>query len=101
MLRRGSSGHEVNQAPIVFTALASADFLLAAWLAWMTPFETALSSLRDAYAAASCAFATSPVATASRVRRIAVFSSDLYALLRRRAFSFVLMRLICDLMFAL
>ncbi|CAM5255434.1 hypothetical protein SANTM175S_01956 [Streptomyces antimycoticus] len=51
-------------------------------------------------AGAPAAFSASPAATASRVRRMAVFSSDLTALLRSRAFSFVLFRLIWDLMFA-
>ena len=32
----------------VVTLEASADFLLAAWFLWMTPFETALSSARAA-----------------------------------------------------
>src|SRR5689334_14765039 len=82
------------------TFTASADFLLAAWFLWMTPLLTALSSLREAARAASVAFSTSPASTASRARRIAVFSSDLTALLRCRAFSLVLFRLIWDLMFA-
>src|SRR4051794_12905290 len=90
----------VGQPCRAFTLLASADFLFAAWLAWMTPLEAALSSWREAAWASSCAFATSPDSTASRVLRIAVFSEDLTALLRRRAFSFVLIRLIWDLMFA-
>src|SRR3954451_21183320 len=66
----------------------------------MTPLLTALSSLRAAERAAAFAFSASPAATASRVRRIAVLSSDLTALLRWRAFSLVLLRLIWDLMFA-
>lgn len=82
------------------TLAASADFLLAAAFLWMTPFEAALSSLRDASRAASEAFSTSPAAAASRALRIAVLSDDLTALLRRRAFSLVLFRLIWDLMFA-
>ena len=49
---------------------------------------------------AAVAFSTSPAATASRALRIAVLSEDLTALLRRRAFSLVLIRLIWDLMFA-
>src|SRR6478735_8211704 len=82
------------------TDFASADFLLAAWLAWMTPFEAALSSFFEATTSAACALSLSPPATASRTRRTCVLSSDLTALLRRRAFSFVVMRLIWDLMFA-
>src|SRR5690348_1829897 len=66
----------------------------------MTPFEAALSSSREAAWASSCAFATSPDSTASRALRIAVFREDLTALLRSRAFSLVLIRLIWDLMFA-
>ena len=46
------------------------------------------------------AAATSPASAASRYLRMAVFSEDLTDLLRSRAFSLVLMRLICDLMFA-
>src|ERR1700753_3196634 len=75
-----------------FTLLASADFLCAAWLAWMTPLEAALSSSREAAWASSCAFAASPDSTASRVLRIAVFSEDLTAFLRWLAFSLVLIR---------
>src|SRR5882757_4099664 len=66
----------------------------------MTPFETALSSARDASRVYSVAFSTSPAAAASRALRIAVFREDLTALLRSRAFSLVLIRLIWDLMFA-
>src|SRR5918994_6875783 len=82
------------------TDFASADFLLAAWFSWMTPFETALSSLRDASTRAVDAASLSPPATASRTRRMCVLSSDFTALLRRRAFSLVVMRLIWDLMLA-
>src|SRR5579884_2788583 len=42
----------------------------------------------------------SPASTASRNRRIAVLTADLTDLLRRRRFSLVLTRLICDLMLA-
>ena len=48
----------------------------------------------------SVAFSTSPAAAASRALRTAVFREDLTALLRSRAFSLVLIRLIWDLMFA-
>src|SRR5215475_12571862 len=77
-----------------------ADFLLAAWLAWMTPSLTALSSCRAAWRMAVCAVSRSPASAASRKRRIAVLSDDLTLLLRNRAFSFVRIRLIWDLMFA-
>jgi hypothetical protein len=81
--------------------LAIADFLFAAWLEWITPFETALSSVLPASATAAAAFALSPVAIASRAARTAVRSSLFTALLRSVAFRLVLMRLICDLMFAM
>src|SRR6478735_12561071 len=66
----------------------------------MTPLATALSSARAAARWYSVAFSTSPAAAASRALRIAVFREDLTALLRSRAFSLVLFRLIWDLMFA-
>src|SRR5689334_3578713 len=77
-----------------------ADFLLAAALAWMTPLLAALSSAREACLSRVPAASLSPAAAASRNLRIEVFSDDFTALLRRRAFSLVLLRLICDLMFA-
>src|SRR6516225_3518682 len=49
---------------------------------------------------ACVAASTSPASAASRNLRTLVFSDDLTALLRCRAFSFCLFRLICDLMFA-
>ena len=58
----------------------------------MTPLLTALSSLREASWRAALVLAASPVAAASRKDRIEVFSDDLTALLRRRAFSFVWIR---------
>ena len=73
---------------------AIADFLLAAWLAWITPLLTALSSLRDASCSAVRAASRLPASAASRKRRIAVFSDDLTLLLRSRAFSLVPIRLI-------
>src|SRR5688572_10163226 len=82
------------------TDFARADLRFAAWFAWMTPLAAALSSLRDAVARVTVAVSLSPAATASRTLRTWVFSSDLTDLLRRRAFSFVLMRFIWDLMFA-
>src|SRR6478672_13048500 len=66
----------------------------------MTPFEAALSRLRDAAANSTCAAALSPASAALRTRRTAVFSADLTDLLRRRAASLVRMRLIWDLILA-
>src|SRR5215469_13504749 len=77
-----------------------ADLRLAAWFLWMTPLLTALSSLTLAARIAATAASALPASAASRNLRTDVFSSDLTALLRRRAFSFCLLRLICDLMFA-
>src|SRR5690606_7338139 len=94
----GDAGEPCAQRAL--TAFAMADLRFAAWFAWMTPFETALSSLREAAWSAVVAASLSPAATASRTRRTYVLSSDLTALLRRRAFSFVRMRLIWDLMLA-
>src|SRR3954451_13470511 len=66
----------------------------------MTPLLAALSSCLLAVFISSVAVATSPASAASRNLRMAVFSEDLTDLLRRRACSLVLMRLICDLMLA-
>src|SRR6478752_1824987 len=66
----------------------------------MTPFDAALSRLRDAAANSTCAVALSPASAALRTRRTAVFSADLTDLLRRRAASLVRMRLILDLILA-
>src|SRR6476469_4717833 len=66
----------------------------------MTPFDAALSRLRDAAANSTCAVALSPASTAARTRRTAVFSADLTDLLRTRAASLVRMRLIWDLILA-
>src|SRR6478672_8954883 len=82
------------------TRCAIADFLLAAWLAWITPLLAALSSWREATPSASTAAVRSPESAASRKRRTAVFSDERTLLLRRRAASLVRMRLIWDLMFA-
>ena len=72
------------------------DFLLAAWFLWMTPLETALSSLVDAVLERVLARASlSPASAASRNLRIQVRSSLLTALLRSVRFSLVLMRLSC------
>src|SRR5689334_25155391 len=77
-----------------------ADFLFAAWFAWMTPLLTALSSLVEAALRASLAAAASPDSAAFWNLRIQVLSSLLTALLRSVAVRFVLIRLSWDLMFA-
>src|SRR3982751_1259850 len=77
-----------------------ADLRLAAWFLWMTPLLAALSSLRDASRSSVSAAVASPDWTASLNLRIAVFSDDFTDLLRSRRFSFCLLRLIWDLMFA-
>ncbi len=80
--------------------MAIADLRLAAWFAWITPFEAALSSARVAARASTIASSVFPASAASRNRRIAVFREDFTVLLRSRARSLVRLRLICDLMFA-
>src|SRR6185369_1921304 len=77
-----------------------ADFLFAAWFAWMTPLLTALSSFFEAACNDAVAVSTSPASAASRKRPTRVLSSDLTALLRSRRRSLVRLRLICDLMLA-
>src|SRR5580692_903622 len=77
-----------------------ADLRLAAWFLWITPLLAALSSLTEAARMARVASSAFPASAASRNLRTEVFSSDLTALLRRRAFSFCLLRLIWDLIFA-
>src|SRR3984957_4177631 len=77
-----------------------ADLRLAAWLLWITPLLAALSSWRQAERSATPASSTLPPSAASRNLRTDVFSEDLTALLRTRAFSFCRLRLIWDLMFA-
>src|SRR5215470_9359197 len=79
---------------------AMADFLLAAWFLWITPLLAALSSARDAARSATTAFSLSPASAASRNLRMDVFSADFTDLLRWRRFSFCLIRLIWDLIFA-
>src|ERR1700691_6615420 len=66
----------------------------------MTPLLAALSSLTNAARMACVVFSSSPASAASRNWRTEVFSADLTALLRWRAFSFCLLRLIWDLIFA-
>ena len=77
-----------------------ADLRLAAWFLWMTPLLAALSSLTNAARIALVASSTWPASAASRNWRTYVFSDDFTALFRTRAFSFCLLRLIWDLMFA-
>src|SRR5690606_2747133 len=83
-----------------FKRFQMADLRFAAWLRWMTPLLTALSSLREASRRSTVAVSVSPACAASWNLRIAVFSDDLTDLLRSRRFSFCRLRLICDLMFA-
>ena len=66
----------------------------------MTPFDTATSSSREAVFNSAAIVFESPAVTASRNLRTAVLSSERTDLLRRRALSLVLMRFICDLIFA-
>src|SRR5215475_519139 len=80
--------------------LAMADLRFAAWFLWITPLLAALSRPREASRMACTAASVSPASAASRNLRTLVFSDDLTALLRCLAFSFCLLRLICDLMFA-
>ena len=77
-----------------------ADLRFAAWLLWMTPLLAALSSCRHAARSATPVSSMSPASAASRNFLMDVFSEDLTALLRSLAFSFCLLRLIWDLMFA-
>src|SRR5699024_1713558 len=81
-------------------SLAGPVLRFAAWFWWMMPLEAALSSLREATFRASPAASASPAETAVRTLRTWVLSSDFAARLRSRACSFVLFRLIWDLMFA-
>src|SRR5690348_2780736 len=99
--RRGP-GHAVRRQLLLSSAqrVAIADLRFAAWFLWMTPLLAALSRLCDAVRMATVAASTSPASAASRNLRTAVFSDDLTALLRCRAFSFCLLRLIWDLIFA-
>src|SRR3984885_2869177 len=80
--------------------LEIADLRLAAWFLWMTPLLAALSSMTNAARMACVAFSASHAAAASRNWRPDVFSADSTALFRWRAFSFCLLRLIWDLIFA-
>ena len=62
--------------------LLMADLRFAAWFLWMTPFEAALSSLREAVRSAAAAASASPAATALSTARMAVLISDFTATLR-------------------
>jgi hypothetical protein len=64
------------------------------------PALTALSSARVASYRATSAVARSPASAATRNLRTEVLSADFTLLFRIRAFSFVRIRLIWDLMFA-
>src|SRR5215471_1778080 len=99
---RRSPGHAGWRQLLLSSAqrVAIADLRFAAWFLWMTPLLAALSRLCDAVRMATTAASTSPASAASRNLRTAVFSDDLTALLRCRAFSFCLLRLIWDLIFA-
>src|SRR5215470_13008117 len=77
-----------------------ADLRFAAWRLWMTPLLAALSSCRQAARSAAPVSSMSPDSAASRNFLMDVFSEDFTALLRSLAFSFCLLRLIWDLMFA-
>ena len=82
-------------------ALAIEDFLFAAAFLCITPFDTATSRAFEAARSSAVVAAASPFATASRNLRTAVLIEEETDLLRRYAFSFVLIRLICDLIFAM
>ena len=56
-----------DQSAIEATRRASFDLRFAAWFLWMTPLETATSSLREAIRRAARALSLSPASTASRV----------------------------------
>lgn len=66
---------------------AMEDLRLAAWFRWMTPFDAALSSRREA-SRASSSVRSSPAANASSNRRTAVRRADLTERLRLRRSSF-------------
>src|SRR5688572_12274476 len=85
---------DLDQAAMPDSFLAIADLRLAAWFLWITPLETALSSLREASRMSAVAVSRSPPSDASWNLRTAVLSADLTDLLRKRRFSFCLLRLI-------
>src|ERR687894_1929960 len=95
---RGSIAARAGGQPAMSASfLAMPDLRLAAWFLWMTPLLAALSSALLAVCRAVVAAAASPASAAERNRRTAVFSADLTATLRWRAFSLVRFRLIWDL----
>ncbi len=79
--------------------LTSRDLRRAAWFLWMTPLLAALSSRLMARRVSSSTF-SSPCSAAAVTTLVRVFSSERTALLRRRRFSFCLLRLIWLLMLA-
>src|SRR5699024_3094108 len=83
-------------ASIAFTRAATPDLRLAAWLRWIAPLLTALSSLRSAIERAFTAASLSPASTALFTLRSTVLTSDLIAVLRSRRFSFVIARFFED-----
>src|SRR5690606_9304345 len=89
-----------RQLEIDWSWRAIEDLRFAAWFLWMTPLLAALSSFFDASRMSTVACSVSPASAASRNLRMAVFNDDFTDLLRSRRFSFCLLRLICDLMFA-
>src|SRR5688500_17473907 len=78
----------------------SADLRLAAWFLWMMPLAAAMSIFLAASRTAS-AVVSAPVSAALLAFLTRVLISERAALLRRRAFSFCLLRLIWLLMFAM
>src|SRR5206468_8056993 len=70
-------------------------------LRWMMPLAAAMSRRLTASRRAAPVASGSPAATARSTRLIRVFSSERTALLRRRRFSLVRLRFICDLMLAM
>ena len=97
---RGLEGCAAAGTRATLARWAIADFLFAAWLAWMTPLLAALSSWRDALLQRGEGAVL--VAGVGRLAEPAHrrLQRRLTLLLRSRAFSLVRMRLIWDLMFA-
>jgi GTP-binding protein LepA len=80
--------------------LASADLRFAAWLAWMTPLETALSRLREAATSSSGAVGLSPGHGRSAPGGQGLQRGLDRLVAQARSFSLVPMRLIWDLILA-
>jgi hypothetical protein len=89
-----------HYAFIVFHLEARRDFLRAAVFLWMSPFVTALSKLRVASFSNSGAFSVSCCSTATKNFFTEVRIADFCAALWARRASFVLARLIADLILA-